>query len=599
MLLQQLYQCILILFYLIVLIFASKCPCTFPGFQSDSKSDDKTELSKTKSTKLFLNGHEKLRICTSDKNYQSLFRIEDSYNQAGNLINVLSKDHALIELPRISSLDDISPNTCDIHLKLTTNSIEELSHQRRMCPDVCSPVPVLEIPEALLLPSHSTIRKDYAVTCSMTFRNELLPKYNKFRREHRHYSWITFLLYEAGLRRFYECHETSALYRYAFPRTLLPYVNDTNDYLGSSFGHFNNTRRAGNRASRRYIRGMVVWIGSAEKYSLMKEQSLVLQKEPFHSSDAILGWTAIDELYPCSPESIKCYSSHKKYGGLLPPTNINFMSPGWGCAQRRPLRALSHILMFFTMDFLLLIDDDTFFNYALFAKKYLNNHYHSSSFTLNRYTQSLFPPTSSSPSSQHPRHLSSSALPHSSMLFASRRSLFFGEALGATGDRGHLSKEGFFVGGSGYFFNKRVLERLVRKEVVYFGYESLLFSDNPRLPKERLTKTTASDDPYRTDLHVQKLTLLQEGLEYSQKYCSVYGNLTEVERWTKDKTRIDPKYACIYPSELHPKSKFKIYDENTTIKEDLAERFSRVPLGIRLIDFCTNLMANENTCQHR
>lgn len=38
---------------------------------------------------------------------------------------------------------------------------------------------------------------------------------------------------------------------------------------------------------------------------------------------------------------------------------------GWGCAQRRPLRALSHTLLLFDPEFVLVVDDDTYVNLNL------------------------------------------------------------------------------------------------------------------------------------------------------------------------------------------------------------------------------------------
>jgi hypothetical protein len=38
---------------------------------------------------------------------------------------------------------------------------------------------------------------------------------------------------------------------------------------------------------------------------------------------------------------------------------------GWGCAQRRPLRALAHATLLFDTDFVLLVDDDSYINIKL------------------------------------------------------------------------------------------------------------------------------------------------------------------------------------------------------------------------------------------
>jgi hypothetical protein len=49
---------------------------------------------------------------------------------------------------------------------------------------------------------------------------------------------------------------------------------------------------------------------------------------------------------------------------------MNFMSSGWACAQRRPLRSLAHILTLLNPMTIILLDDDTYLNYDLLIKKY-------------------------------------------------------------------------------------------------------------------------------------------------------------------------------------------------------------------------------------
>jgi hypothetical protein len=38
---------------------------------------------------------------------------------------------------------------------------------------------------------------------------------------------------------------------------------------------------------------------------------------------------------------------------------------GWGCAQRRPLRALAHATLLYDSDFVFLVDDDSYINIKL------------------------------------------------------------------------------------------------------------------------------------------------------------------------------------------------------------------------------------------
>ena len=59
-------------------------------------------------------------------------------------------------------------------------------------------------------------------------------------------------------------------------------------------------------------------------------------------------------------------------------------SPGWMCAQTRPMQGLYHILQFYKTtkedlpDFLIIMDDDTYYNLPLFHE-YFQRHYPNSS----------------------------------------------------------------------------------------------------------------------------------------------------------------------------------------------------------------------------
>lgn len=122
----------------------------------------------------------------------------------------------------------------------------------------------------------------------------------------------------------------------------------------------------------------------------MKDQADVLMKQPFHGPDGVIAWGATDECFPCRLGETKCASRGQKG---LPPSDIPFMSAGWSwscsmsylyvislislfntvgwsCAQRRPLRALSHILTIYDPNVVIILDDDTFLNYDLLIKTF-------------------------------------------------------------------------------------------------------------------------------------------------------------------------------------------------------------------------------------
>jgi hypothetical protein len=538
---------------------ANQCPCVFPGFQPDLK--------------LFVRNDEKLQICMETHSYSQLSKFVSAQNQTSSKYMSIFT-HQLFDIR--SQVDQ----TCDVIFSIPTEPLSKLMHERRMCPEKCAPIPKVEIPSDLFSSQFASFFSGYAVTCTLTFQGEILPKWNKSKRAitEKYGSWLAFILYEISLRRYMECHETSALYRYAFPRHLSTMVNDskrifhTSPDPSSPKQNFLSSYSQYSRPLKRKISGMVVWIGTRAKYQLMESQALILEKEAFHNEKAIIGWAATDDLYPCSEESIKCSGGNKKYQGLLPQSNINFMPKGWGCAQRRPLRALSHILLFYSIQsFLILLDDDTFFNYPLFYSKYLSASFSTStSFYSN---------------------------------FVSSSTVYYGEALGATGEKGHLSKEGFFVGGSGYLFNKKVLEKLSDKEVISFGFEKNL----DRKAEDIKTGKPWSDwikshDPYRSEHHMKHLSLLEEGMEYSQRHCPTYSQ----QNADSSVPAMPKKYSCISSREINRNNEAeiqRIMNQTETmplsLRNEFSDKFIRVPISLRLIDFCANLLANEHTCQHR
>jgi hypothetical protein len=509
-------------------ISASRCPCIFPGFPSQTSSKS------NKSFKLFLQPDEKLHLCLEESAYKELKHLEAlSFNEHKGFlqekvdIGVFTSiyNHSLLSLIPVTGFSDqpiLQEKQCDVLLSITNNPIEEEVNKRRICPDSCYPFAILNIPKTLLsFSSYLTFTYSYAITCTLTMQTEIFPRWKKLLQQQQRSSsysststsfsqlpsWISYFLSEVALRRYYECNEFPSLYRYAFPKYLTTYLNDSMNVFPkpltsstsfssntsfSSLSSFNEAassslKRSSTSSSsssssyltksfstismKRKINGMIVWIGSQEKYRLMENQHFTLLNESFHNDSAIIGWTATDTIYSCSPESIKCYGNHKKYATLLPASNINFMPSGWGCAQRRPLRALSHLLLFYHMNFLILLDDDTYFNYYLFQKKYLSLFMTSSS-TISSSAASL---SSSSLSALTRREKVRITRREQSNTLDEKENekegtFYFGEALGKTGENGHLSKEGFFVGGSGYIFNHKLLIKLINKEVLYFGF---------------------------------------------------------------------------------------------------------------------------------
>ena len=118
---------------------------------------------------------------------------------------------------------------------------------------------------------------------------------------------------------------------------------------------------------RREIYSLVIWICSNVRKSLVERQQYSLSNELYHGTMAVIGWSVTEDIFPCHKNSTKCY--HAKSSGefkyMMPKTFLgnNTRGYGWSCAQRRPLRALSHALLHYNPKFIILADDDTYVNF--------------------------------------------------------------------------------------------------------------------------------------------------------------------------------------------------------------------------------------------
>jgi hypothetical protein len=93
----------------------------------------------------------------------------------------------------------------------------------------------------------------------------------------------------------------------------------------------------------------------------------VLRNQPDDDSRRILGWIASEHTYSCRVGSTLCeeITPSLNYYRDMPTTLLNVASAGYSCAQRRALRAMSHVLLLFDPDFLLVVDDDSYVNVDL------------------------------------------------------------------------------------------------------------------------------------------------------------------------------------------------------------------------------------------
>jgi len=324
-----------------------------------------------------------------------------------------------------------------------------------------------------------------------------------------------------------ECFEEKHWHRYLHSSPVLPQIE-----------HILFARRA--------VESAVIWIGSTSRFELMQEQATMLLGQPHEGPLAVVGWAATDELYGCRLDSTLCAAgargNHKFR--FLPGSAINFMTTGWRCAQRRPLRALSHVLLLIEPTFLVLLDDDTLLNYPMLTTRF------------GSYLQSDM----------------------------QLEPIVMGEFVGASGPTGHLSLGGIFAGGSGYVLGRKLLRALVAKEV--FNFAALANTNN---------------DTFRSHQQMKHLSVLADGLENSLAACHENSSSSSS---LKAASLSSSSSSCISSSpslELHQQQRHahSFRKKNHLVANSQQQQQQHVvPIGVRLVDFCANLMANEHTCQH-
>lgn len=496
---------------------------------------------------------------------------------------------------------NVTAALCNVLVRLESVSAAPVSN---LCPGTCFPVPELSLPlEWFSASSRLTTNaasmyqavanhKEHPVLCSLEMKQLLQLVSGSGSGSVS----LGDVLQEVVWRRLMECREKK-YWRASYEQHLAAHLRAHRSAGGAP------TRRhhgvGGHNASasvtltadaftaaqpsRRRVESVVVWVGSEATMPLIRTQARMLQGQDTAGSKAVVGWAATDALYACRPDSTWCAEGAKgnaRYK-FLPASAMNYMSEGWRCAQRRPLRALAHVLLLFDPLFLVLVDDDTFVNYPLLAARY-------ASFIRSNMTT---------------------------------RPMVMGELLGRLGDHGHLSKGGIFAGGSGYILGRRLLKNLVSREITYFGGQGMGWTGAVGGRERYLVDFS---DHYRSHEQVKMLTLLADGYERSKRLCPSVGpsqgeageglsciqsldptlrGLSHLRReagTAKNTNRLnsssasasasgsahgaDPAPASAsasqQPPRLHPKM-------------DLV-----LPLAVRLVDFCVNLMAHENTCHH-
>jgi hypothetical protein len=426
---------------------------------------------------------------------------------------------------------------CNILLKIGHSSNPDhgsYSH-RFLCPGICRPIPEIRIMSKWLEMGVDSTMQDSLLSCTLTtsmmkpvssFNGVVNDRSDLAGNSSSSLRHVANMLHTIFWRRIMECYEKKIWYTRYIQRTLadeLPATANIKEDLEIVI-------------ARRKVSSIVIWIGSQDQIKLIEEQANVLKHFPFFDETAVIGWAATDESYPCRDSKIKCLTKGRMK--CLPQSAINFMSTGWGCAQRRPLRSLAHTLLLVEPSFAIVLDADTFLNYKLLVDKY------------GQY------------------------LTRGSMV---QRPLAMGELLGTWGDTGHLTKWGIYGGGAGYIIGQKALEALVAYEIKYYKGEGV----------GSRQQDIDDSDLFRSNQQIFHLSLYREGLAMSIKHCSSRGTLDS------SRTGDSSGDSCVLST------KPVISSLNSTLHGKEINRNLVIPIAVRLIDFCANLLANENTCLHR
>jgi hypothetical protein len=278
-----------------------------------------------------------------------------------------------------------------------------------ICPEACLPRPYTVIPVNWVKDFSKFAASPHAhipITCSLTFR-QIVRSYGKKPS-------ISNILSAIAMRRMQECVEREYWLRPS---------GGTNIH-GKSSLYLEPIQNTTGIIDRRDVLGLMIWVGSINRLDMSVAQSRMLhdqwQRLP---ENMIAGWIASEEQYSCRLGSGMCHRVKSNHSQLLKPSAIDQKSFGWQCAQRRPLRALAHVLWLYNPEFVYLLDDDTFVNIPHFL------------------------------------------MPTSPLIKYIRTRLkdnpwVVGHLEEASGANGLISKQGILYGGRGYLMGPAVLNRL-------------------------------------------------------------------------------------------------------------------------------------------
>lgn len=255
---------------------------------------------------------------------------------------------------------------CDVVMKISSGTrIRQAKNER--CPGICKVIPFVLVPVEFLLAVLELRSATYSM-CTL----RLTTNYDDGRVFDKHLS-LGIVLRSIASRRLQECEELNdpamSTWDYVPSNT-----SETVDYMSLKNRAFRTHERLLLYTShtKRAAYGLALWVGSVGRIKLARSQASVLrlQDKQFDDSKRILGWVATEDVYTCGHARKNCRPKHgDTYHRHMPHTVSHKATTehGWACAQRRPLRAIAHVLRLYDVDFMIVVDDDTFVNMNLLS----------------------------------------------------------------------------------------------------------------------------------------------------------------------------------------------------------------------------------------
>ena len=313
---------------------------------------------------------------------------------------------------------------CSVLLAIVNENPIRILEQEK-CPGICEDVPLVIVPFQFFRPSaHQMPRTFSRCSLNITVTNEA----------NGDGSSLAGLLHLIVMQRLAECDEKTISLRNSWNSFSVTKPTNNVSYFPSTTIvnelDFHQQLSLSKPLPRRPIFGVIIWIASVSRLSMAEDQVKV--RNDYYrlhgQSHNIAAWIATEEIYPCLPGSNICGGKIKQRMGQsqymvdMPYTLLDKKStlPGWACAQRRPLRAIAHVLSLYDPDFLLVVDDDTFVN-----MKYFNP-----GSVLNSYVQTTL----------------------------KTENIVIGEL---NEDMRKVTLNGFYYGGAGYLMGRGIMSRLI------------------------------------------------------------------------------------------------------------------------------------------